>query len=435
MRAIALADSDSYAKWGAAMLSRLPAGWDAQLILVRTPKQPSADQLATALSGSRVEPSAVQILDFDDAVALVRAERPDLLIASVIGPLADLVIAAVLDGADWRPIVISGMPGIAFPERRRALVYRSQADIVVLHSVTEVTRYRAIARSNGIVQEFGLATLPFLLEAERGAGTDIVFAAQAVVPPRRDQRVRLLGWLVELAQRNEGQRIVIKVRAAAGEQQTHAERFGYPELLEECYPDAPANLVVEGGPMRDHLARAGGLVTVSSTAAIEAIAHGVPVLIVDDFGVSPELINEVFDGSGLLGGRSALLAKDFRLAEPTWLSENYFHGLDADTWLSAVEEKMAAAAEGKLPVRPRIVRGSGSPLRRAWDRRRALGRYDKTLIGLVALALGTPARAGVLALRSLAAMTNDRPLVPLPLDDEPSPSSLSDTERPARRSL
>jgi len=424
MRAIALADSDSYAKWGAAMVSRLPSHWEAELVLVRTPKLPSRDQLDTALSGSAIAPAAVRTLDFDDAVAHVRGERPDLLIVSTIGPVADLLIAAVLAEADWRPVVVSGLPGIALPERRRALVYRSQADLVVLHSVTEVRRFRAIARRNGIDQEFALATLPFLLDAERGTGTDIVFAAQAVVPPRHDQRVRLLGWLAELARRQPQTRIVVKVRAVGREEQTHAERFGYADLLREHFPDPPANLVVEGGPMHEHLARAAGLVTVSSTAAIEAIAHGVPVLVLDEFGVTAELINEVFEGSGLLGGRAALLFGDFRLAEPGWLSDNYFHGVAADTWLLAVTERLEQARAGQLPVRPRIVRGAGGMLRRAWDRRRALGGYDRSPLGLVALAVGLPARAVVLALGSLAAVTADLPRETVALDDETAPVSV-----------
>ena len=403
------------------MLSRLPTGWDVELVVVRTPKLPSRAQLDTALSGSAIAPDSVRVMDFDAAVARVRAERPELLIVSTIGPVVDLLTGAVLDRADWRPVVVTGLPGIALPERRRALVFRSQADLMVLHSVTEVRRFRAVARRNGIEQDFALATLPFLLEAERGSGTDIVFAAQAIVPRRRDERVRLLGWLVELAKRQPEQRVVVKVRAVPGEEQTHSELYSYPELLDELYPDAPANLVVEGGPMHAHLGRAAGLVTVSSTAAIEAIAHGVPALVLDEFGVNQTLLNEVFEGSGLLGGRAALLAGDFRLAEPEWLADNYFHGAEADTWLGIVEAKMQLAASGRLPARTRIARGGGGTLRRAWDRRRALGRYDRSALGLLALVIGTPARAAVLAIGSLASITSDAARQPLALADAATP--------------
>ena len=65
--------------------------------------------------------------------------------------------------------------------------------------------------------------------------------------------------------------------------------------------------------------------TVSSTAAIEAVARGVPVIALDTFGVSDELINTVFVGSGLFGGESAVIGREFRHPEPGWLDANYFH--------------------------------------------------------------------------------------------------------------
>ena len=48
--------------------------------------------------------------------------------------------------------------------------------------------------------------------------------------------------------------------------------------------------------MHDALRRSRGLATVSSTAALEAIAMNRPTLIISDFGVSAEMINLVFEG-------------------------------------------------------------------------------------------------------------------------------------------
>jgi hypothetical protein len=421
VRAIAVADTDSYIKWAAALLSRLPEDWQAELVIVRTAKQPSDDQLRTALAGAAASIRVTNARDFDDVITHVASERPDVVLVSTIGPLADLVTEGILDASDVRPVIVSGLPGIALPARRKALIYRSQADLVVLHSTQEVRRFRAVARTNDLHHEFGLATLPFLSEHGRsGEGTDIVFAAQAIVPPRLDDRVRLLGWLVDLAARTPGQRVVVKIRAVEGEEQTHEEEHGYAALLAEYFPTAPANLVVEGGPMADHLSRAAGLVTVSSTAAIEAIAVDVPVLVIDSFGVTPELINEVFEGSGLLGGQSDLLARRFHRAEPEWLADNYFHGESADTWLTALVSLVARNRSGQLPVRDRIVRGPGGTLRRAWDRKRVLGRYDNRLSGYVALAIGTPARSLLLGLRGLVALTGEPQSTgnAIPLNDE-----------------
>lgn len=56
-----------------------------------------------------------------------------------------------------------------------------------------------------------------------------------------------------------------------------------------------------------HLRRAVGLATISSTALLEAVAQGVPVLALDDFGVGASQINTVLVG-GLLASSDQLVA-------------------------------------------------------------------------------------------------------------------------------
>ena len=63
--------------------------------------------------------------------------------------------------------------------------------------------------------------------------TDLVFAAQAKVPAAREDRVRLLGWLVDAARRRPSRRVVVKVRARRGEAQTHDEAYDFAELLDD----------------------------------------------------------------------------------------------------------------------------------------------------------------------------------------------------------
>jgi hypothetical protein len=185
--------------------------------------------------------------------------------------------------------------------------------------------------------------------------------------------------------------VVVKVRATHGEQQTHAETHDYAELMAELQPPAPANLVVEGGAMSAHLVGASGLVTVSSTAAIEAVALGRPVLALDDFGVGPALINTVFEGSGLLGASADLIAGRFMQPSADWLDDNYFHSGTADDWVQKVRALLEIRAAGEFPVKP-LKRGTaGGKLRRAWDRKRALGRFDRSWAGMIALAVGMPA--------------------------------------------
>jgi hypothetical protein len=171
--------------------------------------------------------------------------------------------------------------------------------------------------------------------------------------------------------------------------------------MTELLPPPPANLVIEGGPMSVHLAGASGLVTVSSTAAIEAVAFGRPVLALDDFGVAPSLINTVFEGSGLFGRAADLIAGRFMQPAPDWLSNNYFHGVDSDTWVEKLRALLVARSSGVFPLKS-LHRGiAGGRLRRAWDRKRALGRFDRSWVGIVALAVGMPSMVAFRSMRRL----------------------------------
>jgi len=166
-------------------------------------------------------------------------------------------------------------------------------------------------------------------------------------------------------------------------------------------PDAPANLVVEAGPMAEHLARAGGLVTVSSTAALESIGMGVPTLVLGDFGVSHRMINAVFEGSGVIGGADDLRAGRAFHASEDWLARNYFHAAEAEDWIATLEELVAQRRAEGLPARRPTAGTLGGALRQAWDRKRALGYLDRSLAGTAAEAVGLPLRGLVRLARRL----------------------------------
>jgi hypothetical protein len=285
-----------------------------------------------------------------------------------------------------------------------AIAHRAQADLLVLHSRREVREFGELAVRMRHDQRFALATLPFLLDGPRDREHrhtgDVIFAAQAKVPQRKEDRIALLGWLADAARRRPEQRVVVKVRAAPGEAQTHAEEHEYATLL-TAMADVPPNLVVEGGAMSRHLSGAAALVTVSSTAAIEAIALRVPVLALNDFGVSARLINPVFEGSGLFGSSEDLVAGRFASPHDDWLLDNYFHGEPFDDWSDRVIDLLALRETDALPLKPLRHGVVGGRLRRAWDRKVALGRFDRSYSGMVALAVGVPARAAYRGFRKL----------------------------------
>jgi hypothetical protein len=155
---------------------------------------------------------------------------------------------------------------------------------------------------------------------------------------------------------------VIKVRTTTGEGQHHDEEASFRELVQEARAAiaVPPNLVVSTAPMSAALDSAHGLVTVSSTASIEAISRGIPVIALDSFGISDELGNSVFELSGLFGDDEAVIRREFRHPEPAWLDDDYFHPADADDVAVQLEALVAARKQGVLPAREPARRTVGT---------------------------------------------------------------------------
>ncbi|WP_246147762.1 DUF6716 putative glycosyltransferase [Nonomuraea turkmeniaca] len=329
---LAVADSDSYLKWAACLLADLPEGCDTDLVVVRTPIAPSPEQIAASISGQVGERESPPVLSARSVRRLAERGRPDVILVACTGPVVDVLVAEVLGDLRPRPVFVSGLPGISVPATEKAWQFRSGCDLFVVHSEREVAEFGEIARRLGGGGAVGLARLPFLRSktaAARG-GNRVVFATQAKVPREREGRERILLALAELAGRRPELDVVVKLRALEDERQTHNERHHYQRLWREM--GEPGRLLFEAGSMHDQLMRAAGFVTVSSTAALEAIALDVPSLVLSDFGVSAEMINLVFEDSDLLGTLDELAAGGFRTASAAWCAANYFHPVERNDW-------------------------------------------------------------------------------------------------------
>ncbi len=426
LHVVAIADADSFVKWSASLLGGV-SGIRSHVLLVRTPLTASIPQQQTALAGTGMPGERVTRLAFAATAAWLEGQRPDVVLLAGRGPFVRLM-GRVIDALSRRPVVVAGLPGMAIPAQRGALDYRRHADLLIVHSHREERAFAELGRRIGVTLPTALATLPFarprsrMLVADRarvladstaGRGstlvaesqvdtravrtpaTDIVFAAQALVPVEREERAEIAATLVRAAEAEPARRVVVKLRSRPGETETHLERDPYLDLLPTRRPE---NLVVSYDSMAQALSTAAGLVTVSSTAAVEALALGIPVIALDSFGVSKSLLNTVFVGSGLLGGRGEVVAGRFRHPHPDWLRDNYFHPTAESTWWEHVEHLVALRRAGALPAR-RVPGARGGRLHEAWHRASVLGREDRTLSGAAALAFGVPATKGLAVLR------------------------------------
>lgn len=394
LRVVAIADADSYVKWAAALIDAVD-GIRPHLVVVRTPLTVSETQERAALAGTSLGSDVVTRLRYRELGAWLAADRPDVVVVGGRGPFVRL-IQRLIDTLAERPVIVTGLPGISIPAQRGALMYRRNSDLMLVQSHREQRAFTELSRRLDVHVEFALATLPYAQRHCASGGTDLVFAAQAIVPRERVDREHVADVLRRAALADPTRRVVVKLRSRPeqGETETHFERDAYPQLL----ADRPANLLFSHVPMAEALETAEGLVTISSTAAIEAIARGIPVLALDTFGVRKGHLNTVFGDSGLLGTDEDVIARRFRQPREEWLRDNYFHDGADDAWWERVEELVALRRIGRLPVR-RVPALRGGALHEAWQRKSVLGHEDRSLSGGFAMVVGTPLVAVILGLR------------------------------------
>ncbi|GHC69858.1 hypothetical protein GCM10007079_00780 [Nocardiopsis terrae] len=381
IRVLAVADSDSYVKLSAAMLDAFPGqGYTGGLVVVRSPIAPSETQLRAAVEGTGWAGRRIPVLTALQIRGLVRRNRPDTVILNCTGPVVD-ALAPVLSGAvrGHRLVLVTALPGISVPATEKAWLYRFRTDLFVVHSHREVAEFDSLREKCGATGEVALATLPFLPgAAERRsapAAGRVVFAAQAKVPEQRVDREAILLALAELAEQRPDLDVVVKLRGRENEAQTHRERFHYEALWREMAGEGRVRdgaVRFAAGAMAEQLTGARGFVTVSSTAALEAIALEVPMVVLTDFGVGAEQINLVFQDSGAFGTLADVRAARFHNPERRWSERNYFHDSTENDWSERLEGLVRRARRGELEARPGLPEGPDQ--RRA--RRRSLIRLS-----------------------------------------------------------
>jgi len=362
---LAVADSDSYLKWACATLEQLggrdDTTFERSAVVVRTPLVPTPSQVAAAVAGTSIfRPAVVGLGQLRD---LVRQSSPDVVLVAATGPVAELVARVVVDAAGpRRPALLTGLPGMALPATELGTAWRRWCDAFVVHGRREVTAYQEAFAEQGVAPRVVLSRLPFLEARTCPRGTPVnrlVFAPQSLVPRSRDQRVALLDGLAAIAA--DGFDVVVKLRARAGERQTHNEAIPFDDLWEAeharlGHPRSALRFV--DGPMAEWLDSGTALVTVSSTAAFESLALGLPTVLIDDFGISDELLNSPFADSACMVSL-ADVPETLRAGGPTpdagWLEENYLH-TEPSTLPAVVRELADDRRAGGLPdlrtVRP-----------------------------------------------------------------------------------
>ncbi|GGZ87692.1 hypothetical protein GCM10010329_04580 [Streptomyces spiroverticillatus] len=323
LRVAVIADSDTRWKWGALTARRIAEGCaDAELtgFLLRGRATPTARQLSE-VGADLADPREVTGAEF---LASVERGPYDVVVLALVGGSVQALLhgmARLWPGPQHRPVLVTGYVGVVYEKLTDGLLLRHGADLVLANSPYDERRFTQVYEGVGAdASAVTRAALPFLGGAPyAGVADAVVFAAQPSVPERRADRAYLLRRLVQHARLHPGREVVLKLRSKPGEHTTHIEELPYQRLVRDLAP--PANFRLAYGHMGEILDRAGLLVTVSSTAALESLHRGIPTAILTDLGVREPLGNHYFLGSGCLTSWDALDAGHRPEASGEWLRD------------------------------------------------------------------------------------------------------------------
>jgi hypothetical protein len=256
-----------------------------------------------------------------------------------------------------RPILISVFPGILFRFQIEAMFCRMSSDLLLLNSPHDFALYESARRGLGLdasnAMMAGLSAVPRRREPKattrEGA---IVYVAQPTVPAWRHERMYIVDRLAALAERCQRRDVVIKPRHRKNETTLHVEYDPFEDMVAQVAKlrALPPNLRVSHAPLRELLDGAGGCLTVSSTAALEALALGVPTRVLTDVGIHEHLGNHFFLESGLLCGFDAIEENfDYRL-DAAWAAR---HLASAEEQLVEFDRRVLDLLDGRR-VTPRL---------------------------------------------------------------------------------
>jgi len=362
---LAIADSDSYLKLATSFLHRLGPEWDRRVYLARTPVMPTEAQIAAAFEGTDLDPQMLEVINLSQLDA--DSVHDDILFASATGPVVAEIYSRILRSEPVdarRTALVSALPGVAYPATQKGWNYRRAGDAFICHSHAEARDFSFMTESHsGHQPTIMVSKLPFLHcagfppEPDQNI-TRLVFAPQAKVPETLAERESILLALEQASKMNPGVEVVIKLRAKAGEPQTHLEAYPYDSLFADLQArqkiSSESRIRFDTGSMSEALVAGSALVTVSSTAALESIDRGLPTMVLSDFGVNRQMINTVFVASGIIGNLDDVVSLNFGVPSKAWLRENYFHRMDR-SFSQSLEILAQRANAGKLRTDPEIL--------------------------------------------------------------------------------
>ncbi len=328
-QAVFVAAYDSQLKWCARIRDEFERrGFECRVVVPAEKSALSLQQIADAGFAD------VEILDAADLLTM--ATDADVLVSALAGPATRALTYELATRLPDRPgpVIITGWVGVIIEKIIAGYLDRSGSDLIAVNSTTDFEQFSHAAEYLDLPPDnLLLAGLPLLHGMPHSVRTEIktvLFADQPTVPTSEAERLYVYRALLDYARRHPDRQVVLKPRHRLGESTYHRMRH-HPERL--LAGDAlPPNVRFDYTPIAEALPSTDLLLTMSSTACLEALDHGCRVGLILDLGVHERYGNHVFMESGLLRTFSQLERDEIGEPRPEWLAGYFF-----DRPASAVE--------------------------------------------------------------------------------------------------
>lgn len=199
--------------------------------------------------------------------------------------------------------------------------------MVAVNSRSDLRTFEAVAGSLKLPTEnLLLSGLPLLTGgyhpvSEKPIRT-VMFADQPTVPSGAADRLYLYRQLIEYAYAHPDRSVVLKPRHRIGEDTFHKMKFHPEKLLDGV--EQPPNFAIDYTPISDRLADLDLMLTVSSTAALEAVGAGIRTAFIADLDIREQLGNHIFLDSGLLRTFDQVQRDDIGKPSESWVDDYFF---------------------------------------------------------------------------------------------------------------
>jgi hypothetical protein len=322
-----IAAFDSQLKWAGTIRSALQSrGFRCQTIIPSDIRHAISDSQLSDNGGG-----AVTYMRWTDL--LTASLDADVVVLAIQGPQVrrfchDLFDLVQLNGK-MPPVTITGWVGVIIEKIIAGYLERYPTDIVAVNSKSDLATFEKVAHSLQLpTDNLLLSGLPLLSGGHRDAPVGapiktVMFADQPTVPQTREDRLYIYQRLLAYAGAHPDRQVVLKPRHRIGEDTFHRMKF-HPEALLSGMR-RPPNFSIDYTPISDRLADLDVMLTVSSTAALEALGAGVRAAFVADLDVREQLGNHIFLDSGLLRTFDQLEQDDIGVPTKSWLEDYFFH--------------------------------------------------------------------------------------------------------------